>query len=81
MDPLYLNTEQIQIPMVTSGVISGVRNGSGLHEGMPGLRADFAKERGLSNLWRSGQGCPLLRASSDIDAPSKLARYLSRDGG
>jgi len=29
----------------------------------------------------SGQGCPLLRASNDIHAPSKRARYLSRDGG
>ncbi len=30
---------------------------------------------------RSGQVCPLLRASNDIHAPSKLARSLSRDGG
>jgi len=29
----------------------------------------------------SGQGCPRLRASEDIHVPSKLVRYLSRDGG
>jgi hypothetical protein len=31
--------------------------------------------------WRSGQGCPLLRASNDIHAPSKHAFSLFRDGG
>ena len=30
---------------------------------------------------RNGRGCPLLRASNDMHDPSKLARFLSRDGG
>jgi hypothetical protein len=33
------------------------------------------------SLGGSGRGCPLLRVSNNIHAPSKLARYLSRDGG
>ena len=33
--------------------------------GVSGRRANFAKERGTSNLKRTGQGCPLLRASNE----------------